>query len=374
MLPYVVATIVRLALVVFADWQDNNMAVKYTDIDYKVYTDAAIFVQKGGSPYDRTTYRYSPILAWMMLPNIMLVGLPRKEVSFWVCSWLFNPLVINMSTRGSADSIVGVLILLTLYLLLCEKVLFASIAYGTVVHFRVYPAVYCLALFEKLWMGIFSTYFKALQQQLIFAVGTAITFFSLGYTMYYIYGFQFVNDAFLHHFSRADTRHNFSISFETNDTDMVTNSITSRVLMGLLSFIPQLSVLTVLGISMCFTCFCITIAFVAFNKVCTAQYFLWYTILAPITLPFSKLSFFKKQQKIKQTKKNKKNKQTKSFILFILWLLSEWNWLFWAYQLEFKGKNTFLPIWFSGLIFFAAQILLLIELIRNHRGAKLKKE
>jgi phosphatidylinositol glycan class M len=36
-----------------------------TDIDYKVYTDAAHY----DSPYQRHTYRYSPILAYMMRFN-----------------------------------------------------------------------------------------------------------------------------------------------------------------------------------------------------------------------------------------------------------------------------------------------------------------
>lgn len=36
-----------------------------TDIDYKVYTDAAYY----DSPYERHTYRYTPLLAYMMKFN-----------------------------------------------------------------------------------------------------------------------------------------------------------------------------------------------------------------------------------------------------------------------------------------------------------------
>ena len=60
----------RLALLAFGEWQDAHLQVKYTDVDYAVVTDAAAAVAAGGSPFERATFRYTPLLAWAALPNI----------------------------------------------------------------------------------------------------------------------------------------------------------------------------------------------------------------------------------------------------------------------------------------------------------------
>lgn len=77
-----ISAAVRLLLLLWGEAQDRLLSVKYTDIDYVVFTDAAKFVAQGGSPFDRSTYRYSPLLAYLLLPNIWLHGAWGKA-SVW---------------------------------------------------------------------------------------------------------------------------------------------------------------------------------------------------------------------------------------------------------------------------------------------------
>nr|GMD04443.1 GPI mannosyltransferase 1 [Ipomoea batatas]GMD08321.1 GPI mannosyltransferase 1 [Ipomoea batatas] len=38
-------------LILYGKWQDTHMEVRYTDIDYLVFSDAAALMAKGDSPY-----------------------------------------------------------------------------------------------------------------------------------------------------------------------------------------------------------------------------------------------------------------------------------------------------------------------------------
>ena len=58
------ALAVRICLVLYGEIHDQHSLLKYTDVDYKVFSDAARHVCAGGSPYQRLTYRsvYARIL------------------------------------------------------------------------------------------------------------------------------------------------------------------------------------------------------------------------------------------------------------------------------------------------------------------------
>ena len=60
------ALALRFALVAVASIIDayKPLGLRYTDVDYDVLRDGARAMMQGGSPFQRATYRYSPLVAW----------------------------------------------------------------------------------------------------------------------------------------------------------------------------------------------------------------------------------------------------------------------------------------------------------------------
>jgi phosphatidylinositol glycan class M len=96
-----------------------------------------------------------------------------------------------------------------------------------------------------------------------------------------------------------------------------------------------------------FALFAQTLAFVTFNKVCTAQYFVWWFMLLPLILP-SLLKSHRRKHVI---------------FSFSLWTITQLQWLAWAYSLEFKGMQVYRSLWIASLAFFGANIWFLVNII-----------
>ncbi|KAJ1650240.1 GPI mannosyltransferase 1 [Dispira simplex] len=427
---FIIAGLLRLVLLVYGLWQDHHFVVKYTDIDYKVFTDAAWYAWRGQSPYLRSTYRYTPLLAWLLVPNVVVhpafgkvlfiaadlvvgylvvrvmsatvLGSSEGDLSDqstkarglknspalsstrsswsinptqWVPShllpvvliWLWNPVVANISTRGNAESLMGCLVLSTLYALCCGYYRTAAGLYGLSVHFKIYPIIYAVPLMlamrnypefirSKFQRGASVSWFpapwwKINRYQVEFALYSGCTFLALNALMYKLYGYEFLYETYLYHLVRKDHRHNFSIWFYPI---YLTYNQPASALSALLAFIPQLGISLGLGIlyadDIFFACFTQTFAFVTYNKVVTAQYFMWYFSLLPLVLPWTSLKL-----------------RWRGLCMLLAWVVSQGAWLRYAYFLEFQGKNTFLSLWIAGVGFFLVNNWILVQIVNHYR-------
>jgi len=373
--------IIRIVFILYGEHHDQFNALKYTDIDYHVFTDSAREVSKGGNPFDRHTYRYTPFIAWMMLPNVLMHFTAGKVIfSFLDCVtsrliyeillldgqsnktalkccyfWLYNPMVIGVSTRGSAEAIMAVLILITLYLAKLKVTFLSGIFLGLSIHFKLYPIIYCLPIYLSLTNEFHSQSKLQLllpnRHKIRLVIGTIISFCTFTGLGFYMYGEQYLEEGFLYHLTRIDTRHNFSVFFYllyiTADYHIPG--------LSLCTFGPQVVLVTSLGIKfgnhldLNLAMFAQTLVFVTFNKVVTAQYFLWYVLLLPLIIPKLDMSW------------------VKAGILSILWFVAEISWLTPAYFLEFQAFNTFVPIWLESVAFFCCNMGILMAIISSYK-------
>lgn len=343
---FAAATLLRAAMLVYGLWQDANSPLKYTDIDYLVFTDAARFAFSPApsaaaaatvaSPYTRETYRYTPLLAWLLYPTTwqpgsvfwfssgkalfaaadLLAGyliiqvlrgphvrmLSVERACRYTSIWLLNPMVATISTRGSSEGLLGVMVMALMWAVLQKRVALAGLLLGLSVHFKIYPFIYAPAIVW--WMdadqmvrrtqartprkgketpspepptGLLDNVVAfATPDRVTFTIVSLATFLGLNLVMYARYGMPFVTHTFLHHVTRIDHRHNFSpynILLYLNSASPTSASLKVESV----AFVPQLLLSTILiplvgaKRDLPTTMLAQTFAFVTFNKVCTSQ-------------------------------------------------------------------------------------------------------
>lgn len=441
----------RAALIVYAEYHDAHSVLKYTDVDYRVFSDAARFVAQPmadnhavgpwgeslslGDPYTRETYRYTPLLALLLLPNEWLhpafgkvifsladigIGLlskqllvatsskwRQKEHTYWGLSrdelilagiWLLNPMPANISTRGSAESLLGILVILTLALAVQRKWVSCAILLGASIHWKIYPLIYVGSLLplvgaeidtpSRTRVGGFPNWVLN-PQRLRFVAVSAATFALLSGAMYMTWGMPFLEHSYLYHIGRTDHRHNFSVYFYPLylglTREAVLTNLQSKAL-GLLAFLPQMTLSIGSGFYLShslvessafnasrtkierdtphhaighlpFVFFLQTMIFVTLNKVCTSQYFMWYWWFLPLIIP----------RLIPTRSAGKGIRAWKAVFMVGSWFGAQALWLSQGYTLEFLGETVFLELWMAGLVMLGINSWLIVTLVKSYQ-------
>jgi phosphatidylinositol glycan class M len=316
--------ILRAAFLLYGLWQDANSPMKYTDIDYYVFTDAARFISHGQSPYARDTYRYTPLLAWIIYPTVwpgrfwfsfgkvlFAVGdvaagwmmfrilkeyrkMNDERALKFASIWLLNPMVATISTRGSSEGLLGVFVTALLWAVLAKQIPLAGFLLGFAVHFKIYPFIYAASIVW--WLDdtpvtiqkseiknssapslVSQTLAFLTPQRISLALSSLLTFTILNIAMYALYGPPFLDHSYFYHLIRIDHRHNFSPYNTLLYLNSSPHTTSSSFELERLAFVPQL-LLSAVFIPIALakkdlpsTMLAQTFAFVTFNKVCTSQ-------------------------------------------------------------------------------------------------------
>jgi phosphatidylinositol glycan class M len=354
----------RVILLAWAAWQDSALPIRYTDVDYDVFTGAADLVARGLSPYAQPGYRYPPLIAWMLVPGALLgipwlwgralfcfgdllcfLSLENQLVSeganspraYAALFWL-SPFAAVLSTRGSMDALSCFLILLVLY---PARSYVAGLWLGVAVYLRLYPVIFVLPVLNWFLFGAGGPRPKiasgfGLAPGLSFLVGVGASFSLLAGPSLWCHGWDAVSQAYLYHGSRVDAAHSFSPLWFHIHSSIAAGGNGGWAVAAPWSLLAALALGALLwrDLPLCF--FLQTLAFVSLNRVITAQYFNWWAVFLPLLAPRCTLSF------------------RATAALGGAWVAAYLHWLAWAYQLEHLQRPVHRELGAAAWFFFAA--------------------
>uniref|UniRef100_T1KD94 GPI alpha-1,4-mannosyltransferase I, catalytic subunit n=1 Tax=Tetranychus urticae TaxID=32264 RepID=T1KD94_TETUR len=132
--------------------------------------------------------------------------------------WLYNPLPMIISTRGSADTLITFLVLGTIYFILSGQYIYSGLLYGLAIHCKIYPIIYSLPIYlflsgstTRLFSSQILSPFNRAKLTFFFSSFTTLALITYGY--YLRYGHLYLKEAWLYHINRKDDAHNFSPYF-----------------------------------------------------------------------------------------------------------------------------------------------------------------
>ena len=84
-------------------------------------------------------------MADVLIPVVLREVLPQSHAWLAVL-WLFNPMPANIATRGSAESVLGLLVCANLLAAVKQRWFIAAVLLGVSVHLKIYPFIYGFSL------------------------------------------------------------------------------------------------------------------------------------------------------------------------------------------------------------------------------------
>ncbi|CEH17504.1 Mannosyltransferase [Ceraceosorus bombacis] len=229
--------------------------------------------------------------------------------------------------------------------------LLSPVLLAMAVHLKLYPAIYAVpTLAHLLATGKPHRWAAALR----YAVVAGYTFAVTGLMCWLLWGPPYLEASFFYHLTRLDVRHNFSPTFlpaylgTTSGILSTTQSTSVDTLLGALAgFGPQLVLVIAIGWTLgsrdlAAACAAQTLAFVAFNKVSTSQYYMWFLWFIPIVAPTLKFA-----------------SPREPWILLAAWVGAQAIWLSQAYLLEFRALDTFVRTWSASLLLLVTHAIIL---------------
>ena len=109
--------------------------------------------------------------------------------------WLLNPMVANISTRGSSEGLLAVLVVALLWAIKGRRIILGGYLLGLGVHFKIYPFIYAFSIAwyldgsggvpqQKERSVAQSVFNLVTRDRVSLAVSSLITFMSLNAIMY----------------------------------------------------------------------------------------------------------------------------------------------------------------------------------------------
>lgn len=307
----VIATVMRFGYMVLNETLDIN-----TDIDYYIYTEAAekLLDPYSRNPFDRITYRYTPLLAFTMLPNLIwmpfgkvlfnlfdifalvymkkylntITWINQKQRDFCLKFWAYNIYMIYINGRGSCESIslfllMGMLFYLRDYNLRNSQssLIKAALFYGMLVHFRLYPILYGVSVVLYLNKGKIIPTLDTIK----FFCYSAGLFTFLFIILVMMFGYIFVFEWALYHLVRKDPRHSQSVFWMRT---MYRHEHGDALPVNLITLVFRLAAILIVSFrfkrNISYAIFMQTMIFTTLNTVYTAQYAIWEIQMLPIIL------------------------------------------------------------------------------------------